>query len=177
MAGALELPDLRTEAVAWLEGPPAPEVDLPGLPVLYAERAYGKWGVAGWDSVTTLQTAQRTLQLRVPQGRLTLSIDRMRLFLAPAAQHRYEAADAARAVPAIQEALQLDGPPITEQIFALRGRTPYHVRLATETISLPPDPWRELTRRPTRLVLWLSDLPFREGRPQRPPTPRTRMIR
>ncbi|MEB3196469.1 MAG: hypothetical protein VKP62_04625 [Candidatus Sericytochromatia bacterium] len=177
MAAPLDLGDLPAELVVQLAGPPAVELRLPGLPILYAERVYGKWGTAGWESATTLQTAHRTLQVRAPQGRLTLSVDRLRLFLAPAWQKSYEQAEADQAPPPIQEALREDGAPITEHVFVLRARTPYHARVATETLSLPPDRWRELDRRPTRQVLWLSDLPFLEGRPQRPPTPRTRQIR
>lgn len=159
------------EALVRFEGEAVEVVARGGPPALLVERGYGVKGEAGWVSFTTHRVPGRRLRVLLPEGPLAVEAGSLRLYLPPLTSRCYRLEDRAKAPPPIREVLEAERVPITEEVFALRARTPYHVRVARETYHLPP-PGPEGDPEPrSNPVLWVSDLPFLEGQPQRPLTP------
>lgn len=174
-AGALtrslgELPS-GWEGVASFEGDPVEAVARGGPPALLVERVQGVKGPQGWELFTSYRSPSPRIRLVLPDGPIEVPAGSLRLHLPPLQARLYQVKDRAKAPAPIRDLLDEERRPITAEMFALRARTSYHVRVSRETYHLPPAGPDGNPERRSNPVIWVSDLPFVEGRPQRPLTP------
>jgi hypothetical protein len=145
-------------------------------PTLYAEAVYGVRQGEAWASWTQIGARGEALVVHTPRGDLTVSPHLLRLYLEPDYARTYRPEQAAEAPEIMQDDLRTSDKPLEIVRYALqKGRT-YHARVDREGYYLPPaGPEGEPQRRFNR-VLTLSDMPFVNGRPTKPPTPRSGSI-
>lgn len=140
-------------------------------PCLYVEWHYGVKNGDDWEWRSTGYAHETELKVITAKGSLAVSHRKCRLFLSPSWKKTYLASQAAEAPDVVRDSLQTQTQPVTvEEFVLLPGRT-YYARTASETYHLPPRPpsFKPIER--TNTVLWISDQPFQDGKPQVPITP------
>lgn len=151
-----------------LEGDPALSY-LTGDSSYYSEWAYGYAASDGSASLTPGYQSNAPLKVITPYGEVTLDVFTIRAFLGPSFSRSYDRGSLSIAPAPIQRLLeQRDGTIAIREYVIKPGRT-YYARVHTETFYQPAADGtpQELVQH----VLEISDLPFKNGKPQREATP------
>jgi hypothetical protein len=120
---------------------------------LYFEWAAGYKLDGGWAEQLLTGRSDTSLTMVTPRGLLEAPFASLRLYLPVAAAHRYTRQDAANAPDLLREQLNRDGRTIDlEEILLEEGRTYYAMVDVGSKLAI-------------------SDLPFKDGKSQRPLTP------
>lgn len=144
-------------------------VTIEGEP--YSEFAAGYKEDGRWAERIATSHSGKPVAILTPRGRLEARFAMLRLYLAVATSQRYTRQETASAPELIRDELEKDGRPVVvEEIVMQAGRT-YYAKVETVSYMLPPERAGAPPSRHTNLVLAISDLPFKNGRPQRPLTP------
>lgn len=139
-------------------------------PCRYFEWAVGEKQADTWAVRFAASHSGTPVTIVTPRGRIGVRYSSMRLYLPASASHRYTRADAA-AAPEIVRAHLSESEAITLEEFVLEAGRRYYARVDVETYFLPPEPGAGQPARRQHFVLAISDLPFKNGKPQRPLTP------
>lgn len=140
-----------------------------GRPCVYWEWAAGELRDGAWAVRIAGAHSGSTLLIKTPQGTVQLSHGSVRLYVGPAAAHRYSQSRTAPVPEPLRELLR-EMDPLTVEEYVLEPGRAYFARVEIETSMLPPRGDEPPKRRRT-LVLGISDLPFVNGKPQRPLAP------
>lgn len=138
---------------------------------VYFEWAYGTRGETGWSEIAQSFHGGSELTVLTPRGRLTARFSDLRLYLAPSFTRAFTRALAGNAPEQVRERLAQEEGPFTVEEHTLVPGQVYRARVQTESYWLPPPREGAAPRRRQVRLLALSDLPFKNGRPQRPLTP------
>ena len=138
-------------------------------PCRYFEWAIGEKRGDTWAVRVAASHSGAPVTVVTPRGRIEVRYNSMRLYLPASASRRYTRAGAANAPEIVREHL-VENDAITLEEYVLEAGRQYHARVDVETYFLPPEPGGD-PRRQQHFVLAISDLPFKNGKPQRPLTP------
>ena len=142
-----------------------------GRPAVYFEWAAGYKVNDQWAERTASGHSGRPVTMVTPRGRLDASFAALRLYLPVTTSRSYSRRDAEGAPDVIREQLRSDARPILVEDIVLEANKTYYAKVDTEGYWLPPDRDGGKPSRRFKAVLAISDLPFENGKPQRPLTP------
>jgi hypothetical protein len=136
----------------------------------YFEWVYGKQEGGKLTSYSVAYRSEPEIQLTSGSQRASLRPSRVRTHLAPALERDYRATD--RDAPdAVRERLEKEPGPVHVAEYRLEAGKTYFALVHEDSYHLPPQGPGQRPRRATKLVLWLSDKPFADGKPQVEITP------
>jgi len=105
-----------------------------------------------------------------PQAPIDLRNRDLRLYVAPVQTRKYARQNSGDAPDIVREH-PADRPAVSLAEYVLEGRPSYHALVTVDRYLVPPDSVFAPPGRREHAVLAISDLPFRNGRAQRPLTP------
>lgn len=141
------------------------ETYLSKKPCLYFEWHFGVKIDGDWDWFSTGYHHETDLVIETPKGPVEVSWRKCRLFLNPSWTKTVAPGNASEAPEVVREKLAEEKKPITIEEYALLPGKTYFARLDTESYHLPPRPPDMKPQRRTNTVIWISDQPFRDGKP------------
>lgn len=139
-------------------------------PCLYGEWTVGKKSGDDWAERVATRHAGDSLHITTPKGAIDLRHGQVRLYVGGSNLRTYTRAAAATAPEFVRDLLA-DHAELTLEEVVLKAGTTYHARVSSESYWLPPSSSNGEPRRQQNLVLSISDLPFKDGKPQRPLAP------
>jgi hypothetical protein len=168
---AASLADLRADGdfTITLAGPELKSFPS-GRVCVYWEWAAGQLRDGDWMVRVGGAHSGNRLAITTPRGTLDLAHGDVRLYLPASASQSYTAKTQAESTAEPVRSLLKEMDPLTVEEYLLHAGRRYHARIETETILLPPRGAQPPERR-TKLLLAISDQPFKDSRPQRRLTP------
>ena len=139
-------------------------------PCLYGEWTVGRKSGDEWAERVATRHSGDALHIATPKGAIDLRHGQVRLYVAGSGLRTYTRAAAATAPEFVRDLLA-DHDALTLEEVVLKSGTTYHARVSSESYWLPPSSPNGEPRRQQNLVLSISDLPFKDGKPQRPLAP------
>ncbi len=132
---------------------------------VYGEKRDGEWvmfskGYQSGDGITVI----------IGEGEIELSVNQLRLYLAPAYSRVYTPQQINDAPEIVREMIASENKPITIEEYRLDSNVTYYAHVDSESYWLPPEDDKPPTRHANH-VLAISDLPFKDNESQRPLTP------
>src|SRR5262249_9028097 len=129
-------------------------------------------GPDGWVVTGSSFSEGDALTLQTPYGTLDVPTYKLRLYAAPVYAQRYGKGEQAAAPEFLHHLMASEDGPFTVETYRLvTGRTDYAQGELEHSSRPPPRPGAEPMER-TNPVLAISDLPFIDGRPPHPLTPK-----
>jgi hypothetical protein len=163
-----DLEDLGTFTVT-LSGSDQPAFP-DGTPCLYAEAVYGERHGTAWTFWSQVGSTREPLVVHTPKGDLTLTPNRLRLYLEPGYARQYQPQQAAEAPEVMRDDLAASDKPLDIVTYKLTKGRQYHARIDREGYYLPPPKGSGKPEKRFNRVMILSDTPF-DRKPAKPATP------
>ncbi len=140
---------------------------------VYFEWSFGEGQSADGNWVTSWRGYRSDAQLSVktPKGMLDLSANDLRPYLGPSYEQTFTADNAANAPQVIRDRIKEGHPTLNAKEFCLEPGRSYYARVVVESFMLPPRPGSQQPGRGEHAVLSISDMPYKDGHPQRPISP------
>lgn len=135
---------------------------------------YGEWTLGTkvgetWSERQATRSSDQLLHVTTPKGAIDLRHGQVRLYVAGGGVRTYKREDAT-APEFVREFLDTHPVLMLEEVVLTAG-TKYYARVNAESYWLPPTSPGGEPHRQQNLVLSISDLPFKDGKPQRPLAP------
>ena len=137
----------------------------------YAEWAYGPMHTDGTTELVSARQTIDSVDVVTPKGLIRLDVYQMRLFIGSYFSRTFNTENIASAPTPIQVLLKKHPGTISVQEYLLHPDRTYYARVHTDTIYMALTDSDDDSEFVTRPILELSDLPFTEEAPPRPPTP------
>lgn len=138
---------------------------------LYFEWTYGLADGDRFQKRWSGYQSEESFTVVTSKGRLDLSARQVRLYVAADFTHTYDASDRAQAPDVVKQAMKEEKRPVTVQEHRLVAGRTYFAKVHVDSYMLPPEPGEHRPRQGRNAVLWISDVPFVDGKPARAITP------
>ncbi len=143
---------------------------------VYQEVIHGTQTDGEWSTYTSDIVSDTPVTAITPKGKIVLPTVKLRLYLQPSIRKTFTSKTASKAPAAWHYEISTMNEPIIVEEYRLEPGRSYYARVKTISYHLPPAGDEAAPVRIETTVLEVSDLPFKEGKPQLDATPSSRNI-
>ena len=143
---------------------------LGGARCSYFEWVYGEKQEGRFSEFVVAYHSEEPIPVVAAGMKSSISPRRVRLFLSPSVEREYKAGD--QSAPEVVREYLAEGhaSAVAAEYSLVPGKT-YHARIHQDVYALPPRGPGSAPEQGRRLVLWISDAPFEDGKPAVEVTP------
>ena len=142
-----------------------------GAACIYFEWVYGEKKGDEWVMFSKGYQSGDGVTVITSEGEIALSVNQLRLYLAPAYSRVYTPQEIDTAPEIVREMIASENKPITVEEYRLNSNVTYYAHVDSESYWLPPEGDDKPPSRHANHLLAISDLPFVDGESQRALTP------